>query len=159
MKILSLVDSAEKNDIKGLKEILINKDVNEIEDGRNALHAACITNAIDAADLLIKNGINVNSQDSFTGATPLHYCSVYNYYELAKLILENNGQLAISDNHGNEPLWTAVFNVKGNINKLALVKLFLSYGADRNHKNSANRSPLDFANQVKFSPLLELMSS
>jgi ankyrin repeat protein len=66
--------------------------------------------------------------------------------------LKQKGQLNISDNYGNQPLWTAVFNVKGKDDRLPLVELFLMYNADKNHKNKAGKSPLDFTLQVKYEP-------
>ena len=42
-------------------------------------------------------------------------------------------------------------------NQIRLVKLFLQFGADKNYKNLAGRSPLDFAIQVQYLPLLELL--
>lgn len=157
--IKSLVDYAEKNEVEKLRELLNEDiDINVFEEDRTALHSACVTNAIDAARILIAEKIDVNLQDRITNAVPLHYCAVYNYLDMASLILDNGGRLDISDMYGNEPLWTAVFNVKGKPDRLALVELFLKAGADKNHKNNANRSPVDFANQVKFIPLLEVLS-
>ncbi|HVU55802.1 MAG TPA: ankyrin repeat domain-containing protein [Puia sp.] len=154
----SIVDYAEKNDVQKIREFLLSGgNVNTLEYNRNALHAACISNAKEASLELISAGIDVNSRDGYTGATPLHYCAVYNRYEIAKIIIEHGGRLDILDNYGNEPLWTAVFNVKGKEEKLPLVSLFLNNGANKNHKNHAGKSPYDFANQVKFLPLVKLL--
>lgn len=155
----SLADYVEKNDASNVKKLL-NEGIyiEQFEYDKSALHIACVSNAINAAKVLIEAGINVNLKDKITGATSLHYCAVYNYFDMASLILENNGKLNVQDNFGNEPLWTAVFNVRGSINKLPIVELFLKNGANKNHKNNAGRSPLDFANQVKFVPLLEVLN-
>lgn len=159
MNKTSLADYVEKNDAVNVKELLkAGNNVDQFEYDKSALHTACVSNAINAAKALIEGGINVNLQDKITGATPLHYCAVYNYFDMANLILENRGKLSVADNFGNEPLWTAVFNVKGVVEKLPIVELLLQNGADKNHKNNAGRSPLDFANQVKFAPLLEVLN-
>jgi len=155
----SLIYYAEHNDIKGIQYLLdLEININQFENGKSALHAATISNATDAAELLIKTDIDVNLQDKITSATALHYCAVYNYFEIANMILRRNGKLNIADDYGNEPLWTAVFNVKGKDDRLALVELFLIYKADKNHKNKAGRSPLDFAIQIKYEPLLQLLN-
>jgi uncharacterized protein len=154
----SLADYTERNDVARVEELLkTHKNINEFEYDKTALHTACVSNAINAAEVLIKNGIDVNARDKITGAVSLHYCAVYNYFELANLILKTGGKLNIADDYGNEPLWTAVFNVKGKIERLPIVELYLKHGADKNHKNNAGKSPLDFANQVKFAPLLEVL--
>lgn len=155
----SLADYAEKNNVEAIKRLLVgNININEYEYDKTALHSACVTNAIEAASLLIENGANVNLPDKITGAVPLHYCAVYNHYNMSDLILKNKGKLDVADKYGNEPLWTAVFNVKKDLKGLDIVELFLKHGADKNHKNKAGRSPLDFANQVKFLPLSEVLN-
>ena len=154
----SLIDYAEQNNTKEIQELLESSaNINQLEYNRSALHAACISNATDAAELLIEKGIDVNLKDKISGATALHYCAVYNFFEIANMILKNKGKLNIADNYGNQPLWTAIFNVKGKDERLPLVELYLMYGANKNHKNNAGKSPLDFANQVKYQSLLELL--
>lgn len=133
------------------------KSVNQYEQGLSALHRACVTNSVDAVRILISSGIDLDMKDEVTGASALHYCCSYNYYELATMIIQAGGKVDISDNYGNQPLWTAVFNVKGDLQKLPIVELFLRNGAHKEHKNNAGRSPLDFVNQVKHMPLVELL--
>ncbi|MHA4810381.1 ankyrin repeat domain-containing protein [Flavitalea flava] len=158
MKNETIVDYAEKNNVEGILKLLeIGEDINQIEYGRGALHSTTLLNSIEAAALLINRGINLNLQDKGSGATALHYSGVYNCLEISNYILTGGGRLDISDNYGNHPLWTAVFNVKGMEKRLPLVKLFLENGADKNHKNLAGRSPLDFSNQVKYFPLIQLL--
>jgi ankyrin repeat protein len=155
----SLVNYAEQNDTKKIQELLESSaNINQFEHRKSALHAACVSNAIDAAELLIKSRIDVNLRDELTGATALHYCAVYNLFEIANEILKNKGNLDIVDNYGNQSLWTAVFNVKGKDERLPLVELYLMYGANKNHKNKAGRSPLNFAEQVMYEPLLKLLN-
>jgi ankyrin repeat protein len=159
MSKTKFIDYAEKNNVEGLRDLLIvDENINQFVYGRTALHSACVSNAKDAAKFLIDNGVNINLQDTLTGAVPLHYCAVYNYFEIANIILEHKGKLNIPDNHGNQPLWTAVFNVKGKDERLPLVELYLMHGANKNHKNNAGISPLDFASQVKYMPLLDLFN-
>ena len=155
----TIVDYAEKDNAEAIINLLSSgQNINLFEYGRSALHAACVSNAITSAELLIKRGIDVNLRDEHTGATALHYCATYNYFEMAKMILQNHGRLDIADNYGNEPLWTSVFNVKGNIDKIPIVDLFLKHGADKYHKNNVSKCPFDFTERVKFQPLLELLN-
>ena len=50
------------------------------------------------------------------------------------------------------------FTVGGGISSVEDVNVLLQNGADKNHKNDAGRSPLDFAYQVKYEPLLEILN-
>jgi uncharacterized protein len=151
---------ARKNDVENVRALLKNGvNINQFDSGMSALHVTCVDNAIAAAELLIEKGIDVNLQDEYTGATALHYCAVYNYFEIGKMIIENKGRLDIADNFGNQPLWTAVFNVKGKIERVPLVELLLRHGADKYHKNKVGKTPFDLTltGQIKLVPLLELL--
>lgn len=151
-------DYAERDDLEALESLeRTGFDINSFHYDKTALHSACVTDAKRAAKYLIKLGIDVNARDKITGAVALHYCATYNYYDIARLILENGGKLDICDDFGNEPLWTAVFNLKKDLLGISLIELFLKSGANKNHKNKAGRSPQDFATQVNFPPLLNLL--
>lgn len=151
------IDYAERNNVERLHELLnAGENINLFAYDRSALHAACVSNAKEAAEYLIGKGINVNLQDNITRATPLHYCAVYDCFEIANMILKYGGLLSIADDYGNQPLWTAVFNVKGRDGRLPIVELYLMHGADKHYKNKAGRSPADFANQIKYLPLLNV---
>lgn len=123
------------------------------EFGQNLLHEAIAHKNHTAAVDLIKNKINVNQQDN-NGLTPLHYCAEYNDVLIAKIILENKGDLSIENAYGNTPLWTAVFNSDG---RYDLVQLFMNYGANSRKKNKNNKSPLDFALQIGDNNLIKLL--
>jgi uncharacterized protein len=155
----SLIDYAQENDVLSITKLLnLGADINQMEYGRSALHSTTLSNAVQAAKTLIDAGIKIDLKDQGSGATALHYCSLYNCVEIANFILNHGGHLDIPDNYGNQPLWTAIFNVKGRNERLAIVELLLTRGANKNYKNLAGRSPLDFANQVKYGPLLDILS-
>jgi ankyrin repeat protein len=103
---------------------------------------------------LLSRGINVNQRDK-KGRTPLHYAAAHNRLSLAKEIINKGGDINIADVHGNNALWTAVFNARGNYE---LVELFVEKGGDSLTKNKYNRSPLDFANQINDKKLIELLT-
>jgi ankyrin repeat protein len=82
----------------------------------------------------------VTTQDS-DGKTALHYAIEYALPAVAQELLgRNRGLVSIADKFGNEPLWTAAFNAKG---EYQLVLLLLGNGADPLHRNKANLCPLD----------------
>lgn len=74
---------------------------------------------IELADLIIKNGADVNATDKMHGQTPLHYCIAHdssnldvplNRLEIAKLLIESEANQDISDKYGNTPLQLAIQN-------------------------------------------------
>lgn len=86
--------------------------------------------------------------------TPLHYCAANNSFDVAEVLLKNSVQINISDKFGNQPLWTAVFNSKGNY---WLVVQLVNLGSDCDYKNISNKSPLDFAKQIQDIELIKLL--
>jgi uncharacterized protein len=124
------------------------KDINKKEDlGYSPLAMSVARGYIDVVKILLENGADVNSQDD-KGNTPLHYVGDNNYFEIAELLLKHGANISLLDNYDNEPLTRAVFNVKGDDDKLPLVKLLLDNGANPNNKNKSGISPLDFAKKV-----------
>lgn len=133
-----------------ISNVCIN-DCNECK--QNLLHEAIACCRNDIATDLINRNINIDQQD-YRGETPLHYCAAYFNLEIAELLLQKKAQVNIIDKYGNNPLWVAVFNARGDYR---MVRLFLRYGADIQHKNRANRSPLDFAKQINDLDLVNIL--
>ena len=127
--------------------------VNEYK--QSLLHESISSKNIIVSDYLIKNRIDLNAAD-YNGQTALHYCAAHNTLDIAENVLNNGGLLNISDKYGNQPLWTAVFNAKSK-NSYDMVKLFLRYTTDINHKNNNGRSPLDFAHQINDEELIKIL--
>lgn len=153
-----LFSAIENNDTSTVNKLLGQYSELNIFDkyGDPLITMALHKNNQDIVKMLIHKDIDVNLCDS-KGQTALHHAASKGLFEISKLLLEHGGDLSIHDEYGNQPLWTAVFNVKKDLTGLNVVELFLKNGADKNHKNNAGRSPLDFANQVKFAPLLKVL--
>jgi len=156
MTEIDLFQAIRQNDTDFFYSHIDNIDVNQIdEDGQNLLHEAVAYSRNQLAKDLIARNINVNHKD-VNSQTPLHYAANNKEIELARLILNNGGDLNIEDKYGNQPLWTAVFNAKGDYE---MVKQFMGFNPDINHKNKAGKSPLDFAQQINDQELISILKN
>lgn len=120
---------------------------------QNLLQEAIAVCKNDIAIDLINRNIDINHQES-NGQVPLHYCAQYHNIEIARLLLRRNANINIEDVYGNNPLWTAVFNARGDYR---IVELFIEYNANIHHLNKARRSPLDFAKQIDDLDMIKIL--
>ena len=103
---------------------------------RTMLHMAVLAdedgNFFDVIEFLIKNGINVNAKDSY-GNTALHFLADVNgactdsQFKIAKLILDNGGDLNIQNNSNIPALRSTIKHSK---DEYRLMKLFFMYSLD-----------------------------
>jgi hypothetical protein len=77
--------------------------VERLEDGGTPLHAAAKTGNKALAELLLKNGAEVNARNK-TGATPLHVAAEHRTRETVELLLANSADSNARDKAGNTPL-------------------------------------------------------
>jgi len=66
---------------------------------------ACIQGNLEDAEMLIKNGADVNERDD-TSWTPLMIAAEYGYDEVAQMLIDNGANIDEKDNKG----WTAIMN-------------------------------------------------
>lgn len=154
MNIEDVFQSIRLNELGALVDMLGSIDINSVnEKGQCFLHEAAAYRALGCAKELLARNISVNCQD-VRGMTPLHYCAANDGYDVAFEIVKAGAELSVSDSYGNEPLWTAVFNARGNYD---LVRLLVNNGADPCHKNNNSKSPLDFAAQIGDAVLVSIL--
>jgi len=101
---------------------------------------------------LINKGANINDTNSF-GKTALMYTVQYNLYDSAKLLLANNININKATFHLEDSCENSITTHKVTALHYAvryadfkLVKLLLQNGADKNLKDSNNKSALDYIN-------------
>ena len=104
---------------------------------RTTLILAALHKNVELLRWLIENGANVNHQDR-DGYSALHFAAQEKTQEVARLLLDNGANLELADIHGNTPIWTAIFNAKG---ELELVKLYVQRGANLNVLNKYQKTP------------------
>lgn len=158
MEMAKYFDAVENNNISEVEKLIRNQlDINcKDKFGYSALHVCSSRNLIEMGLFLVNHGIDVNMQDK-DGKTILHYVSEYNQPDFAAALLKKGAKLNIEDKYGNQPLWTAIFNDKGRNSRFELIKLFLEYGADLNHKNKVDKSPLDIVKIANYKNLEKLV--
>lgn len=121
-----------------------------------AVQADVNGNFIDVIKYLIKNGININAKDS-RGDTVLHYLSSGNtgctdsQYDIAKLILDNGGDLSIFNNNNMTALRSTI---KHSSDDYKLMRLFFKYKISDEALNDLKET----ANIIGNSQVVELIS-
>jgi len=141
------------NEVDKYFSIINEFDINTINANKqNLLHEAIANGRVDIAIDLIERNININQQDS-SGLSPLHYCSLYKEKNIAVSLIKKGANINILDIHNNNPLWTAVFNARG---EYSLVDIIAKNGGNFDSKNKYHKSPLDFANQIDDSHIIEI---
>ncbi len=110
--------------------------------GCSPLQAAIAARNVANGAILIERRIGILHRDR-DGSNALHYACEHGLGETALLLVKAEPSLThMADKHGNQPLWTAVFNARG---ELAIVRMLVEHGAQIDHVNNAGRSPLTLA--------------
>lgn len=117
-------------------------DLNTLYDeaGHNLLHISAIYGQSDCAFFLIRNGINLNKEDTFNGDTPLHRAMQGGHTECGSLLIKNGAIVNFKDKMGLTPLHEAM--EKGNAK---CVQLLISHGAELNPRDCDGYTPLHAA--------------
>lgn len=116
----------------------------ETKDGYSSLYVAIQEGNIEAAELLIKCGTNVNDHYE-RNRTPLHIAIGRKQLEIAKLLIKNGANVnAKTQNHGKDDLTPMHFAVFANTPEF--IELLASHGALINERESTEGyTPLHFA--------------
>jgi len=107
---------------------------------------------VEAVDMLISEGANVNYKDD-DGRSPLHAASINGHAEVVEMLISKGANVNYKDNNGRSPLHVA--SVHGHVD---VVKLLLSKGANVNDKDKNGWSPLfvaSFFGHVEVESILE----
>ena len=121
-----------------------------------AVQADTNGNFIDVITFLVKNGINVNAKDS-RGNTVLHYLSSENsdctdsQYKIAKIILDNGGDLNILNNKKVSALRLTVSHLSDDYR---LMRLFMEYKISEEVLDDLEKT----ANIIGDSQVIEIIS-
>jgi ankyrin repeat protein len=81
--------------------------------------------ALDTAELLLKNGIDINKQEKMRKLTPLLYAAMYGKTRAVKWLLDHGADVNLQDRNG-ETAVTIGASYKGNVE---IVRMLLDHGA------------------------------
>jgi ankyrin repeat protein len=112
------------------------------EDGKTALHWACIGGQRDAAAALIEGGAKVEAADN-AGSTPLHEAAAAGAAAVVSLLLSSGAAVDAPCKGGRTPLMRAV-QAKPD-RWLDVVDQLLASGAKISHTDQAGTAPIDLA--------------
>ena len=101
-------------------------------------------------DFLINCGLDINHKRNKRGSeiSALHNAVSNNSYKIVSYLLEKGAKIDIQEGHGNTPLWTAVMNYRGDVEKLKIINLLILKGASLNNKNFYEISVEDVINTI-----------
>jgi len=154
----SIHRSARMGDIHSLRlAVSTGADINQKDKlGSTALQCAIAEKQVDAVIELLNLGADVTVQDS-GGSTALHYAIEHKMPKVLEALVHKCPMaISISDNYGNQPLWTAAFNARGDY---VMVAMLLDLGADPEHFNKLSLTPLDIPKRKSEPALLQLLES
>lgn len=107
--------------------------------GISPLHVAVNNNSDSAAESLVQNRADIDTQDT-NKQTPLHYAVKNQNKKIVDLLLKKKANPNIKDIDGNTPLHYATGQRNND-----LIDLLLINGADPNIQNAYGETPLHFA--------------
>ncbi|RKD86398.1 ankyrin repeat domain-containing protein [Mangrovibacterium diazotrophicum] len=153
---LSNIDSYIAQNDKKVLQMLINKyGINAFDEYRRTILINSVAKGnFEIAKFAIDNGADIDFQDK-SGYSSLHFCALNKNSDLTDLLIVKGANVNIRDEHGNSPIWTAIFNAKGDF---SIVHKLYKAGADIETKNKHGKSPRDFGETVyqeKFDELLK----
>lgn len=133
-----------EGDIKSVVDSIKNGCDSEVLDeyGQNCLHLSCYVNHVAIADVLIKNGSDVNAlehrKSNLEWMAPIHIAVVRQSTEMVKLLFKNGANPSLLTGGpcgGNSPLHLA--------RSSKMIRLLLRSGANINTRNtSEGKTPL-----------------
>ena len=139
----SILTTIKKGDLDELEIFIKNGgDINKEHDNKSLLHFAidnCENNYFEVIELLINNGADVNSHQSYMKETPLHRICARTKpkIDVAKLLLDRGTKVNAENISGKTPVFYCNFSYS-----VELLNLLVKYGADTKHTDKYNNTLL-----------------
>lgn len=141
--VLQLFDLVRKNDATGLQSMLSEhphaaqraKD----SEGCTAAHAAAVADAVDALDLLLQYGANLDTEDG-DGWTPLHFACANGREHAVEWLVQNGASQRISTSDGWLP-----FHVAAHSGQTEVGRILAAQGQDVRETTESEHEPIHLA--------------
>ena len=111
---------------------------------RTQLHYAALDDDVAAAESRLAAGDDPNASDR-EGFTPLHLAAQEGASNVARVLLDRGPDVDPVNSFGNTPLFTAVFNYRGDA---SVIELLRDRGADPLRKNESGQTPVGLARLI-----------
>ena len=148
----NLSQAARSNDTTYINEYYqAKKDINKVFGDATALMSAAANGKIEAVQLLLSLGADVNINP---GGTALHWALANNYYEIANLLLDHNADCSLVDDYGNSVLFNAIsYKVP---DRKTMVLRMIALGANPHSKSKHGGSAYSIAQRENDTEIIEI---
>ncbi|MDD7914427.1 ankyrin repeat domain-containing protein [Polaribacter ponticola] len=103
----------------------------KVETPTIGIHAAVMSNNLEAVKQHIAAGTDINIKDQMSGSTPLISAATFGKTTIVKALIDGKADLSIKNNDGSTALHTAAFFCH-----VEIVQLFIDAKADKSIKNN-----------------------
>jgi uncharacterized protein len=87
----------------------------------------------------------IRTQADAEGFTPLHFAAQEQAVDVVRLLVDHGADVNRANAHGNTPLFTAVFNSRGDG---SIIELLRASGADPLRENLSGQTPVALARLI-----------
>lgn len=126
--------------------------------GCGSITKSAIKGNVEGVKKYMARGESVNTVDRW-GWTPLMWTAYYNYYEVAKCLLENgaNVNARAQYSYGSIEKDSTALIIASYYGNDGLVRLLLSHGADKSIQNAKGMTAMDIAAQYNMTAVIDLL--
>ena len=142
------------NNLEKLSAFINNYGVDAPVDDGTCLHHAIFNNNLRLTKYLLDKSANPNALYE-NRITPLIASIDLNFWDIAKVLIENGADVNLKDEKNNTPLSKAIFHYEGNPD---LIKLLLSMGADPYQNLAEGYTAVDLAKSMRLTDILDLIN-
>ncbi|MFH1422386.1 MAG: ankyrin repeat domain-containing protein [Planctomycetota bacterium] len=151
LKKYNAADKIADSFISGTEEEAHADIIKDIRNKNSKLIEASMNNSVEIAQMLIRNGADVNTANVY-GITPLMWASYSNFYVLAEVLIKNGADVNSKDRDGVTSLMFA-----SGSNSLEVAELLIRSGADINAMSNHGVTALMSADSHGHKEMLALL--